>query len=290
MFSTLAILATAFTISLSETANDEALALVETAPAVTLDVPYVPTAHEVVKAMLDLTGVEDGDIVYDLGCGDGRIVIEAARRAAIKGVGIDLDPDRIAESKINAKEAGVEHKVEFMVGDLFETDFSDANVLAMYLLPSVNLRLRPVILEKLAPGTRIVSHAFDMRDWQPDRHERVSANSTHDVYFWVVPANVSGDWKFEGGDESREIQFTQEFQKIEGNVSGGTDLVNAKLNGTALEFDMPMPAGFAKVAGTVSGDIFVGSMTHESVAEPVAFKGSRVANTQSSIIPSTEVP
>lgn len=290
MIPIVAFLATAFTISLSEASNNEALSLVETPPAVTLDVPYVPTAHEVVKAMLDLTGVKDGDIVYDLGCGDGRIVIEAARRAAIKGVGIDLDPDRIAESKINAEKAGVEHKVNFMVGDLFEADFSDANVLAMYLLPSVNLKLRPIILEKLAPGTRIVSHAFDMRDWQPDRHERVTASSTHDVYFWVVPANASGEWKFEGGEESREIRFTQEFQKIKGTVSDGTDLVNAKLSGTALEFDMPMPTGFAKVAGTVSGDTFKGTMMHDSLVEPLNITGTRTMNTKASILPWTVIP
>lgn len=148
-----------------------------------LDVPYVPTRQTVVDAMLNLAKVSEGDIHYDLGCGDGRIVISAAKKGAI-ATGIDLDPQRIKEANENAKKAGVSEQVTFIEGDLFDLDFSKATVLTLYLLPSVNLKLRPTILNKLKPGTRIVSHAFDMGDWKPEK-EIVVDGST--IYFWTVP-------------------------------------------------------------------------------------------------------
>lgn len=148
-----------------------------------LDVPYVPTSQTVVDAMLDLAGVKQGDVHYDLGCGDGRIVISAAKRGA-KATGIDLDPQRIREAHENAEQAGVTDKVTFIQGDLFDFDFSDVDVLTLYLLPSVNLKLKPKILDELKPGTRIVSHAFDMGDWEPEKTIRVDEST---IYFWVVP-------------------------------------------------------------------------------------------------------
>jgi SAM-dependent methyltransferase len=147
------------------------------------DVIYVPTPESVVAAMLDMAKVGKNDVVYDLGCGDGRIVIEAAKRGAKRAVGVDIDPERIAEAKENAKEAGVDGKVEFIEGDLFELDLKDATVVTLYLLPDLNLRLRPKLLE-LPRGTRIVSHAFDMGDWEPQKTRTVDGKH---VYLWTVP-------------------------------------------------------------------------------------------------------
>jgi SAM-dependent methyltransferase len=150
----------------------------------TPDVIFVPTPDTVIQAMLDVAGVTSSDVVYDLGCGDGRIVIAAARDRGARGVGIDIDPKRISEAAANAKAAGVDDKVRFLEADLFETDISDATVVTLYLLPSLNRRLMPKLLEQLKPGTRIVSHAFDMGDWAPDKHLEVDGR---DVYFWTVP-------------------------------------------------------------------------------------------------------
>lgn len=149
-----------------------------------LDVPYVPTRPEVVEAMLDLAGVGEDDVVYDLGCGDGRIVITAAKEYGASGRGIDIDPERIGEAKENARKAGVEDRVEFVQADLFESDFSGASVVTLYLLSSVNMKLRPILLEQLKPGTRIVSHAFDMGDWEPDETRTVDGAR---IYLWTVP-------------------------------------------------------------------------------------------------------
>ncbi len=153
-----------------------------------LDVPYVPTSPEVVRAMLKLAGVKSGDKLYDLGCGDGRIVITAASSYGARGVGIDLNPERIAEAKANAKEAGVEDKVSFIRQDLLQSDFSDADVVSLYLLPSVNLRLRPQLWRQLKTGTRIVSHDFDMGpDWPPEQTIEVAGST---IYRWTITDKV----------------------------------------------------------------------------------------------------
>jgi len=149
-----------------------------------LDVPYVPTDQSVVDAMLDLAGLKSGDRHFDLGCGDGRIVITAAKRGAI-ATGIDLDPKRIQEANENAKKERVTDKVTFIEGDLFDFDFSKADVLTLYLLPSVNLKLRPKILNEMKPGTKVVSHAFDMGDWKPEKEIEVDG---HTLFLWTVPA------------------------------------------------------------------------------------------------------
>ncbi|TJZ50855.1 class I SAM-dependent methyltransferase [Sphingobacterium olei] len=149
-----------------------------------LDVPYVPTDQVVVDAMLDLAGIKAGDVHFDLGCGDGRIVISAAKRGAAEATGIDLDPERIKEANANAVKAGVADKVTFIEGDLFDFDFSKADVLTLYLLSSVNLKLRPKILEELKPGTRVVSHAFGMGDWKPEKEVNVGGTT---IYLWTVP-------------------------------------------------------------------------------------------------------
>jgi len=156
------------------------------------DVPYVPTPPEVVERMLQLGDVTSGDVVYDLGCGDGRIVIAAVRKPGVRGVCVEIDPDRVAEARRNAEAAGVADRVRFVQQDLFEAPIQDATVVMLYLLPAVNLKLRPRLLAELHPGTRIVSHAFDMGDWVPERREVVQLAQTHYViYRWVVPAGRS---------------------------------------------------------------------------------------------------
>jgi SAM-dependent methyltransferase len=156
-----------------------------------LDVPYVPTPQEVVDRMLGLARVGKNDVVYDLGCGDGRIVVTAARRFGARGVGIDLNPERIAEARANAKKAGVDGRVDLRVADLFQTDLSPATVVTLYLLPDVNLKLRPRLWQQLKPGTRVVSHAFDMgKEWPPEQTAEVEGRS---VYLWTIsPAQKGG--------------------------------------------------------------------------------------------------
>ena len=151
--------------------------------ALARDVPYVPTPHAVVEKMLEVAKVGPQDVVYDLGSGDGRIVIAAAKKGA-RGVGIDIDDQRVWEAKNNALAAGVAERVQFRQEDIFQTDFREATVVTMYLLTSVNLRLRPRLLAELKPGTRIVSHAFDLGDWKPLETHKVGSST---VYYWVVP-------------------------------------------------------------------------------------------------------
>lgn len=150
-----------------------------------LDVPYVPTPMPVVDAMLDLARVKKDDTLYDLGCGDGRIVVRAAARFGCKGVGVDLNPERVTEARANAQQEKVGALTRFEVGDVFEFDFSPATVVTMYLLPSVNLKLRPRLLKELKPGTRIVSHDFDMGDWKPETTRDTGRSR---LYLWTVPA------------------------------------------------------------------------------------------------------
>lgn len=150
-----------------------------------LDVPYVPTPMPVVDAMLDLAQVSRNDTLYDLGCGDGRIVVRAAQRFRCRGVGVDLDPRRVGEARTNAAREKVTALTRFEVGDVFDFDFSPATVVTMYLLPSINLKLRPRLLKELTPGTRIVSHDFDMGDWEPKTVREVLRSR---LYLWTVPA------------------------------------------------------------------------------------------------------
>lgn len=160
-----------------------------TAPDTKPEVPFVPTPEVVVDKMLELGKVDKKDVLYDLGSGDGRIVITAAKRFGTRGMGVDIDPQRIKEAKENAQEAGVTDLVSFKQGDLFQTDLSKATVVTLYLLPDVNLRLRPKLLEELKPGTRVVSHNYHMGDWKPEQTVTVtsSGNRQHTVYVWTVP-------------------------------------------------------------------------------------------------------
>jgi len=240
--------------------------------SVDLDVPYVPTHEDVVAEMLNMAGVREDDVVYDLGCGDGRIVITAAKEKGARGVGVDIDPERIRESKRNAKEMKVDDRVRFTQQDLFKTDFSEATVVTLYLLPRVNLQLRPKLLNELKPGTRIVSHDFDMDDWRPDQYAEVG---NAQVYYWVVPANVNGSWYWHETNGARKEYYTlklhQRFQEVTGTLTmGGSSMpVNdARLDGEHLQFTVIQEASGKTVPlhfdGTVKGNTIEGSLKRES--------------------------
>lgn len=158
------------------------------------DVPYVPTTPEAVEAMLKLGQVKKSDLLYDLGCGDGRIVIAAAKNFGARGVGIDIDPQRIKEARENAKRAGVEDLVRFELGDLFEAKFGDATVVTLFLLPRINLKLKPKLLEQLKPGTRVVSNTFDMGEWKAEKeaavdNEDFDTGLSRKFFLWTIPAS-----------------------------------------------------------------------------------------------------
>jgi hypothetical protein len=238
-----------------------ALVSLPAAAQVSYDVPYVPTPPVVVEEMLRLANVGPDDFVIDLGSGDGRILIAAVKKFGARGVGVDLDPDRIAESVYGAQQAGVSDRVAFHRQDLFKFDIGQATVVTMYLLPSVNLRLRPKLLGELKPGTRIVSHDFDMGDWQPDQKSTVRKN----VFLWIVPARAGGSWRtrvaLPAGERGYDIEITQRFQEIggfaryDGKITG---LWNAKLQGDRVNFAIVDDSGPVETSlyfdGRVSGD------------------------------------
>jgi hypothetical protein len=152
------------------------------------EVPYVPTHEKIVAEMLKVAKVGKNDVLYDLGSGDGRIVITAAKKFGTRGVGVDIDPVRVKEARENAAKAGVTDRVKFLQQDLFETDIREATVVTLYLLPEVNLRLRPKLLSELKPGTRVVSHNYDMGDWTPLKTLQIQVPEEHTIYYWVVPS------------------------------------------------------------------------------------------------------
>lgn len=227
------------------------------------DVVWVPTNQKLVDRMLDMAKVTPSDYLMDLGSGDGRTVITAAKRGA-RSYGIEYNPDMVELSKRNAEKAGVTAKAQFKRADLFETDFSHATVVTMFLLPDINIRLRPKILD-MKPGTRIVSNSFTMGEWKWD--ESVNASSEEGctsyctAYLWIVPAKVAGTWKTPQGT----LQLTQEFQNVAGTLTANgtaTKIVNAKLNGAALSFT----AGSASYSGQVNGNEIKGTMKNGSSA------------------------
>lgn len=236
-----------------------------------LDVPFVPTPQETVDRMLSMADVRPDDFLIDLGSGDGRIVITAARRFGTRGLGIDIDPQRIQESVANAKAAGVSHLVEFRNQDLFETDFSQATVLTMYLLPEVNIKLRPRILSELRPGTRVVSHAFDMDDWKPDAGTTVRGA---DVFMWIVPAKAAGHWNVrvalpDGGERTYRLELTQNYQELRGTARGADQAmeVTGRLAGDRIELTIldringqPITS---RISGRVNGDTITGVMRND---------------------------
>lgn len=224
-----------------------------------LDVPYVPTPERVVEKMLDMAQVGPGDYVIDLGSGDGRIVIAAAKRGAY-GHGIDLDPRRIREARENAIKAGLEDKVIFMEGNIFNVDFSRASVVTMYLLNSVNIQLRPHLLKNLKPGSRLVSHDFDMGNWKPDQFFR---EETSDIYFWVIPAQVQGKWAWNIDGKSFSMSASQEFQEITLLMKDGNNVLpvtNNLLKGDRISFTAENPSSDEKYiySGRIEGNQITG--------------------------------
>ncbi len=217
------------------------------------DVIWVPTPQALVDKMLDMAKVTPKDYVIDLGSGDGRTVITAAKRGS-KALGIEYNPDMVEVSKRAAAKEGVSDKASFTKADLFESDFSQAQVITMFLLSSINLKLRPKILD-LKPGTRIVSNTFDMAEWKPDETANISnCNSWCTAHLWIVPAKVNGTWKLPEG----ELTLKQTFQMISGTLKSGNGVmqVAGKLNGDEISFT----AGEAQYTGRVNGNSIEGSL------------------------------
>jgi SAM-dependent methyltransferase len=216
------------------------------------DVIWVPSPQALVDKMLDMAKVTPKDYVIDLGSGDGRTVITAAKRGA-KALGIEYNPEMVELSKRNAAKEGVSEKASFMKADLFETDFSQAQVITMFLLPSINMKLRPKLLN-LKPGTRIVSNTFDMEDWKPDQDATVE-NCTNwcTAHLWIVPAKVDGNWKTPQGD----LTIKQSFQNITGTLKNGSTVtpINGQLNGSQITFT----AGSTQYTGNVNGNAIEGA-------------------------------
>src|SRR5918998_3306807 len=216
------------------------------------DVIWVPTPQELVEKMLDMAKVTPKDYVIDLGSGDGRTVITAAKRGT-KAHGIEYNPDMVELAKRNAAKEGVSDRATFAKADLFESDFSQAQVITMFLLSSINMKLRPKILD-LKPGTRIVSNTFDMGEWKADETGRAdNCNGYCTAYLWIVPAKVEGTWKLPNG----ELTLKQTFQVISGTLKSGNLVapVNGKLNGEHITFT----AGEGQYSGRINGNSMVGS-------------------------------
>jgi len=220
------------------------------------DVVWVPTPDDLVERMMQMADVKSSDFVVDLGSGDGRTVIAAAKRGA-QALGIEYNADMVALAKRNAGKEGVAARAKFIKADIFETDFSQATVITMYLLPTLNFRLRPRILA-MKPGTRVVSHAFTMGDWPPDRTERVDSRY---AYLWIVPASVTGNWQVDSGEQQFQIVLRQTYQMVEGTatIDGKVTPIRATLRGDELSFSVPGSADDTQTE-------FVGRLDHDVIA------------------------
>lgn len=235
------------------------------------DVPYVPTPMEAVDVILGLAAVGPEDVVYDLGSGDGRIPIAAARRHGARGLGIEIDPALVRLAEDSARAAGVADRVRFVRGDLFRADLRPATVVTLYLLSSLNLRLRPILLEQLRPGTRVVSNSFSMGEWRPDTVvvvERPGGDFGPRIYFWVVPARAAGVWDVDVGGERLGLEVRQSFQQVEGTVRAGGrayPLEDAVLRGDSIAFTVRLPgtdggAAPRRFTGRVTGNTMQGTL------------------------------
>ncbi len=255
------------------------------------DVDWEPSPLDVVDEMIALAQVRETDLVYDLGCGDGRIVIAAAAKTGARGIGVDLDSRRITESSENALRAGVGGLTQFVNRNLFAADIGDATVLFLFLFPDVNLRLRPKLLGELKPGTRIVSYSHDMGRWQPD--EVVQRTDAY-IYLWIAPANMSGVW--EGSIETGEgqlplrMRLSQEFQKVSGAVFVGQEvfqLRDSAMKGETFIFSDTDSQGrgvTVALRGTFRGDTIAGTLHRNGCVEGVSpFAARRSPSTRSSL-------
>jgi hypothetical protein len=222
------------------------------------DVIWVPTPEELIQALYDLAKVSPSDYLIDLGSGDGPWVIAAAKRGA-RALGVEYNPDMVELARSKAKKEGVSDKASFVNGDIFEADFSQATVITMYLLPDLNMKLRPKILE-MKPGTRVLTNSFTMEDWEPDQSVNVQGRTG---YMWTVPAKVAGSWTWQTASGPTELTLRQNFQKIEGSLKmNGKDLPlkNAKLEGARISFAAgENQASTHEYAGTVNGNTISGT-------------------------------
>lgn len=213
------------------------------------DVIWVPTDDAMVVRMLEMAKVTPADKVYDLGAGDGKIAIAAGKRFGATAVGIEYDADLAKHAQCLVEAEGVERRVRIVQGDIFAADFSDATVVTVYLLPALNLRLRPTLLD-LRPGTRIVSYSFTMGEWEPDDHADTDEGS---AYLWVVPAKVGGTWTFRSeGEETFTVTLEQTFQMVRGSAGGGA--LTGRLGGASIELELVQGEEPRRIAGTVDGD------------------------------------
>jgi hypothetical protein len=223
------------------------------------DVIWVPTPDDVVDRMLTMAQVTPGDFVMDLGSGDGKIAIAAARKFGARSLGIEYNPDMVKLAQDNAQRAGVAEKASFRRADIFATDFSHATVITLYLLPALNMKLRPQILS-MRPGTRVSSHSFNMEDWEADESSTLDGRR---AYFWIVPASVMGTWNLELNNQRLEMTLEQTFQKISGSVSLGPvqgGLREARLRGANIAFAYVDGAGVrCDFNGRVDGSRMEGS-------------------------------
>ena len=231
------------------------------------DVIWVPTPDEVVDRMLRMAQVTPNDFVVDLGAGDGKIAIAAAKKFGARSLGIEYNPEMAKHAQRNVEKAGVAARTKVVQGDIFITDFTQATVITMYLLPALNLKLRPQILA-MRPGTRVVSHSFNMEDWEPDETSNLDGRRS---YFWLVPANVAGKWNLDLGGERHELALEQRYQKLDGSIAlKGVEagLRDTRLRGTALSFAYVDQSGVRReFTGRVNGNRMEGSFRAESGAE-----------------------
>jgi precorrin-6B methylase 2 len=236
------------------------------------DVVWVPTSQALVNRMLDMAKVTPNDYVIDLGSGDGRTVITAAKRGA-RALGVEFNPDMVALSRRNAQKEGVTEKAQFVHGDIFETDFSKATVITLFLLPELNVKLRPKILD-MKPGTRVVSNSFTMGDWQADATQNVGekegCTAYCTAYLWIVPAKVDGRWKISDGD----VVLKQTYQNLSGTVD--KDGKNAQLKGTVRADQVTFTAGGAQYTAKVSGDTMTGTV--KTGTNSTAFTATKVGS------------
>ena len=224
-----------------------------------LDVPYIKTPPAVVERMLELGQVGSDDVLIDLGSGDGRIPIAAAKAHGTQGLGVDLDPDRTIEARGIAQQEGVTSHISFRTENLFDTDLTEATVISMYLFPEINLRLRPRLLT-LTPGTRIVSHAFHMDEWTPERHDVVDGR---DIFLWTVPAQIEGMWRVSApGYRDFVLRVWQQFDRVQGTAitqdERSIPVADMTLSGPDLRFKLNTPDGLYTFTGTVDNKHMTG--------------------------------
>ncbi len=230
---------------------------------------WVPTPPELVEKMLRMAKITPEDFVIDLGSGDGRIAIAAAKKYGARAQGIEYNPDMVALSNREAQRQGVADKVKFVKADIFQSDFSQATIITMYLLPDLNLKLRPKILD-LKPGTRVASHQFSMEEWQPDERAEIEGRL---AYLWIVPAKVGGTWSLrtEGSGQDRELSLRQSFQLLSGQMKGGAaalELTDARLRGDEIRFTVIEGSVRRDFSGRVRGTTMDGTVS--STGAPVS--------------------